>query len=311
MGRTRYLRISVTARCNLRCRYCHREGQHPLVERSPELSPREIATATRAALEIGFDKVKLTGGEPLVRKDLEEIVRTLRGLGADNLSVITNGTLLRGRARSLREAGLPRINVSLNTLDPEAYSRDHGRPPELLHRTLAGIDAALDAGYADLKVNTVFQGEESWSHVEGVCDFAGPRGLVVVLLPMMPYGAEAACDPPTLAAVRRRLDERYGIRAAMPVVDGEGIRRERLDLENGAQILLRTEELRDRHPYPACGTCSRSRACREGIFPLRLSACGQLVFCMAGGVPELDIRAALQGSDLDGLRRVLREAAGW
>ena len=140
-----YLRVSVTDRCNLRCLYCMpEEGIQPLPH-GEILSYEEILRVARVAVGLGISKVRLTGGEPLVRRDLERLVRALAGLeGIRDLSMTTNGILLKERARHLREAGLKRINVSLDSLDPQRY-RAITRGGEL-ERVWDGILAALEAG---------------------------------------------------------------------------------------------------------------------------------------------------------------------
>ncbi|HDJ04891.1 MAG TPA: radical SAM protein, partial [Candidatus Bathyarchaeota archaeon] len=115
------LRVSVTQRCNLRCFYCHLEGEKP--QTNPvEMAPQEIERIVEVAASFGVESVKLTGGEPLLRKDIGEIVERISGVpGIVEVSMTTNGTFLKGSAAQLREAGLARVNVSLDTLRPETY----------------------------------------------------------------------------------------------------------------------------------------------------------------------------------------------
>lgn len=143
------LRISLTQRCNLRCVFCHMEGQ-PVA--SEELTPAEIETVVRAGTRVGIDRVKLTGGEPTLRTDLLEIVRRLRPL-VDEISMTTNGLKLETLAGPLREAGLDRVNVSLPSLDPKRYRELTG--VDGLERTIRGIRAADAAGLAPVKLNVV------------------------------------------------------------------------------------------------------------------------------------------------------------
>ena len=157
----RDLRISVTDRCNFRCGYCMpREAfgpDHAFLPRAEILDFDEIERVVRAAVSLGVRKVRLTGGEPLVRKGLEGLVARLATLeGIDDLTLTTNGSLLAARARDLAEAGLHRVTVSLDALDDETFARmnDVGFP---VSRVLAGIDAAETAGLGPIKLNAVIR----------------------------------------------------------------------------------------------------------------------------------------------------------
>jgi len=148
-----YLRISVTDRCNLRCIYCMPPEGVPWIPHSELLSYEEISTVVRIAAELGFTRIRLTGGEPLVRKGLPELVRMLQQIkGIDEISLTTNGTLLKKYAFELRQAGLKRINISLDTLRTDRY-RYITRLGNLKD-VLDGIEAARDAGLSP-KINTV------------------------------------------------------------------------------------------------------------------------------------------------------------
>ncbi len=149
-----YLRVSVTDRCNLRCVYCMPEEGVPLMTHADILSYEEIATVVRAAAEMGINKVRLTGGEPLVRAGLPDLVRLIAAVKTiDDISLTTNGILLARHARELKEAGLRRVNVSLDTLEPEKFRRIT-RCGEL-EDTLAGIAAAHREGLEPVKINVV------------------------------------------------------------------------------------------------------------------------------------------------------------
>ena len=142
------LRISLTPRCNLDCIYCHAEGE---VKPREELSLEEVREILKVAEKIGVRSVKFTGGEPLLRKDILDIVRAVPD-GIES-SMTTNGTLLPGLARDLKEAGLARVNVSLDTLRHDRYRQITKK--DLLNRVLDGIGEALDAGLTPVKLNTV------------------------------------------------------------------------------------------------------------------------------------------------------------
>ncbi|VVB97882.1 7,8-dihydro-6-hydroxymethylpterin dimethyltransferase [uncultured archaeon] len=148
-GRTiRSLRISLTNRCNLKCLYCHREGETRKINN--EMACRTIGNIVRASQAFGVDRVKFSGGEPLIRDDFEEIIKSLPRL--KDVSATTNGTFLAQRAKSLAESGLDRINISLPSLSPEQYRKVTGGN---ISKVLEGIDAAVDWGMTPVKLNMV------------------------------------------------------------------------------------------------------------------------------------------------------------
>jgi cyclic pyranopterin phosphate synthase len=174
--RIHYLRISVTDRCNLRCVYCMPAEGVPLVRHEDVLSFEDICLVTRAAVDMGVDKVRVTGGEPLVRRDISVLVEMLAGIeGIRDLAMTTNGVLLEEFAPALRHAGLHRVNVSLDTLDPQRYRRIT-RGGEL-ERALAGIDAAVAAGLTPVKLNCVVEESSSEPDAQEVAAFARDKGL--------------------------------------------------------------------------------------------------------------------------------------
>jgi len=144
----RHLRISITQRCNLNCIYCHREGEPKGGE---ELSVEEIAKICKAFYDLGVKKVKITGGEPLIRKDVVDIIQSMPPF--EEISLVTNGTLLANIAHDLKEAGLSRVNVSLDTLREDRYKRITGS--NKLKRVIEGVYAAYDAGLIPIKLNMV------------------------------------------------------------------------------------------------------------------------------------------------------------
>ncbi len=153
------LRISVTDRCNLRCTYCmpeeHFGEKYAFLQRSGLLTFEEIALVARAAASLGVKKLRLTGGEPLLRRDLPVLVGMLRAIpGIEDIALTTNGLLLPQLALPLKDAGVDRITVSLDSLDDAMLARISGRPITAA-QVLAGIDAARDAGFTRLKVNAV------------------------------------------------------------------------------------------------------------------------------------------------------------
>ena len=180
------VRVSLTDRCNFDCVYCHNEGlgdtRGPAAPRDEELTADRVVRFLDVASEFGVESVKFTGGEPMLREDLTEIVaRTPDGMAA---SMTTNGTFLPGRATALREAGLERVNVSQDALDPEDFARI--TQSGAYDRVMAGVEAALDAGLAPVKLNMVVF-EHTAGYVEEMVEHVGEReGLRLQLIEYMP-----------------------------------------------------------------------------------------------------------------------------
>ena len=173
-----YLRISVTDRCNLRCRYCMPEEGVPLKHHDDLLSLEQIVDVVRAGVGLGVTKVRLTGGEPLLRRGIVDLVRQLRGIaGLDYLAMTTNGILLPKFAQELREAGLHGVNISLDTLDPHRY-RDLTRGGDVT-RAVAGVDAACAAGFSPIKINAVVSETRAKDDVDALAKFCAARGIVL------------------------------------------------------------------------------------------------------------------------------------
>jgi GTP 3',8-cyclase len=179
--RITYLRISVTDRCNLRCVYCMPPEGVPLVQHKDILSYDEIVDFTRYAVSQGINKVRLTGGEPLVRKGISSLIERIASIdGVEDLALTTNGQLLGEMARELKDAGLHRLNVSLDTMDPQVYC-DISRGGSL-KRVLDGISAAKGAGFdGRIKLNCVwFRGEMARKYnqqTEGLKEYAERENL--------------------------------------------------------------------------------------------------------------------------------------
>ena len=184
-GRTiDYLRVSVTDRCNLRCRYCVPEGSVELLPADEVLSFEEIAEVTRTAVGMGVTKVRITGGEPLVRRDIAVLVRMLAGIsGIRDLAMTTNGTLLPAYAADLAAAGLQRVNISLDTLSPARY-RYLTRGGDV-RQALEGISAARAAGLQPIKLNCVVAASPEEPDARAVARFAHENSFDVRFIARM------------------------------------------------------------------------------------------------------------------------------
>jgi cyclic pyranopterin phosphate synthase len=279
------LRISVTDRCNIRCFYCMPEENIRFKPRSELLTFEEIERFVRVVAPLGINKVRLTGGEPLVRSGLAELVRRLAAMpGIDDVALTTNGLLLPEQARELRDAGLRRVNISLDTLREETFRRIARRPG--LHRVLDGIRAALRAGFERIRLNAVAIRGITEEEVVALCRFAHKHGLEMRFIEFMPLDAEDRWQSSMVLPgeeIRRLLEEEFGPLVAahrddpsQPAVDFEY-------LEGAGRVGFINPV-----SQPFCGDCNR----------LRLTAEGQVRNCLFSTV-EWDARAVLRGGGSD------------
>ena len=210
--RLTYLRVSVTDRCNFRCSYCLPEdARFPFGDRD-FLSPGELETLVGALVRLGIERVRLTGGEPLVRQDILEIARRVKAIpGVRDLALSTNGSVLARLAPALKEAGLDRVNVSVDSLDPERFAAVTRRGD--LARVWEGIEAAVAAGLHPVKLNAVLLDRESLDDALRLAELTLERPLAVRFIEMMPTAANrhpGAAAVPTCDELALRLAARFG-----------------------------------------------------------------------------------------------------
>ncbi|HEX9180767.1 MAG TPA: GTP 3',8-cyclase MoaA [Burkholderiales bacterium] len=211
-GRTiEYLRLSVTDRCDLRCSYCMPRGFAGFEEPEHWLSFDEIERLAGAFAALGVRRLRLTGGEPLLRRGITDLARRLRSLdGIEDLSLSTNATQLARHARALRDAGVTRLNVSLDTLDRKRFARITGR--DALPRVLAGLGTARDCGFAPIKLNMVLLREVNETDVDSMVQFCIEHGFVLRLIEAMPVGDTGrAAGFVSLQPVIERLQREFGL----------------------------------------------------------------------------------------------------
>ncbi|MCS7114748.1 MAG: GTP 3',8-cyclase MoaA [Nitrososphaerota archaeon] len=195
------LRISLTKPCNLHCAYCHAEGEDKNAEAAPEMTCEEILRIVRIAAILGISKVKLTGGEPLLRKDILQIVESIASIpGVEELSMTTNGTLLAPLAKQLQISGLKRVNISLPTIDGETYCKLTGGR---LEDVLGGVKAAVEAGLTPVKLNMLVLKGVNDSQVPEMIRFARETGTVLQLIELEPVNISREY----FAAYHKPLDE--------------------------------------------------------------------------------------------------------
>jgi cyclic pyranopterin phosphate synthase len=182
------LRISITQRCNFRCDYCHKEGEGCSRGECEEMAVDEIVRIAKIAVGLDISRIKLTGGEPLMREDLCGIIKGISAIpGLKDLSLTTNGSLLASEAEKLHECGLRRVNISLPTLNPEAYAKlTDGN----LENTLKGVKAAVAAGFNPVKLNMVVLNGINVDVVPEMMDFARQTGTILQLIELDPVNVE-------------------------------------------------------------------------------------------------------------------------
>jgi cyclic pyranopterin phosphate synthase len=179
------LRISITQRCNLKCTYCHREGEVQQANESPEkMALDEIMRIAKIAVDLGITRIKLTGGEPLMRQDVVDLVKAINDIsGLKDISMTTNGFLLDTLAKPLYKAGLKRINISLSSLNPQTYQKLTGGK---LENALAGVQAAIEAGFNPVKLNMVVLRGVNVGDVQEMIGFARDTGTILQLIELDP-----------------------------------------------------------------------------------------------------------------------------
>ena len=291
----RDLRISVIDRCNYRCPYCMPEevygDAHEFLPRKDWLTSGELKRLAGLFLKLGVNKLRLTGGEPLLRRDLGDIVRGFAALdGLEDLALTTNGSRLAARAKELKAAGLKRITVSLDSLDPEIFRRMNGNRGDV-ETVLAGIDAAVAAGFDPVKLNVVVQrGINDHTVLDLVERFRG-TGIIVRFIEYMDVGTRNGWRADQVVSSKALLDkisERWEVAALEGNYRGEVAKRYAFADGRGEIGFISSVS------EPFCGDCHRAR----------LSADGSLYTCLfASRGTDLrgPLRAGASDTDLIGI----------
>jgi cyclic pyranopterin phosphate synthase len=300
-----YLRVSVTDRCNYRCTYCMPEDGVDHVDRRDILSFEEIAALVRCFVELGVTRVRLTGGEPTVRRDLVDLVRLLRAIpGLHEIALSTNGHLLSDLAVPLRQAGVDRLNVSVDTLDPARFAAITRRGD--LARVLAGLAAARDAGFASIKINTVAVKGFNDREIGALCQFAFDNGFVPRFIEQMPMAEGTLFVPGSLLAaaeIRALAESAFSNHRLVPsdgtAVRGGGPARYFRFTPLAAPTAISGRELGLITPMTEhfCDTCNR----------VRLSSTGALHTCLAYD-DAVDLRSALHAGGAPAVVAAIRQA---
>ena len=290
-GRTiNYLRISVTDRCNLRCLYCMPPEGVPQIPHSEILSYEEIRTVVQAAAELGIDKIRLTGGEPLVRAELPELIKMASQIeGIRELSLTTNGTLLKKYALELRQAGLSSVNVSLDTLQTDRfqYITRLGR----LKDVLEGIEAAKEAGFKPVKINMVVMRGINDDEILDFARMTCEAGWHVRFIELMPFKGVAEFVPSV--ELRQHISLLGGLEPCASMTGNGPARYYRLAGAKGTIGFI--------SPLSELSFCSR---CNR----IRLTPDGKLRPCLLGE-DEIDLRMSLRNNvSVEELKRLMSQA---
>ena len=288
------LRLSVTDRCNIRCFYCMPAEDVQFRPREELLTFEEIIQFVRAVVPLGVNRIRVTGGEPLLRRDLHQLLAELISLpGIEDVAITTNGMLLADHAAELRAAGLRRINISLDTLRDEVFERIARR--QGLDRVLAGIAAAQEVGFEKIRLNAIAIRDLTEPEIIPLARFAREHQLELRFIEFMPLDAEAAWQEANVLTgreIRRILTAEFGPLepvdrpdASQPAVDYSYV-------DGGGRVGLINPV-----SEPFCQSCNR----------LRLTAEGQVRNCLFSHV-EWDARALLRaGADDEEVRQLVRD----
>ncbi|MCQ2979333.1 MAG: GTP 3',8-cyclase MoaA [Clostridia bacterium] len=277
------LRISITNRCNVNCIYCHHDG---MLDTRSEMTPDEIFHICKLAKKIGVEKIRLSGGEPLVRKDLVEIVKKVSTLDFKDISITTNGIFLKDIAQELYDAGLNRLNVSLDTLDDETYQNITGK--SYLDEVKAGLIKSVEVGLSPVKINMVVMKDINHHEIKEMFEFSKENNLVLQLIEIIE--SESCDDNDFNSKYHYELDEFE--KHLAEIADDVRVRK---NMQDRKKYYIDGGEIEIVHPVENsnfCKNCTRLRITPEGkIKPclLRNDNLVDLVKYMREGYSEEDL----------------------
>jgi cyclic pyranopterin phosphate synthase len=291
--RISYLRVSITDRCNERCTYCMPQELQEWLPREGILTFEETLRLIRIAAELGVSKVRVTGGEPLTRRDVINFIRRIPQIsGIKSIGLSTNGTLLareitsgKTMAAALRDAGVQSVNISLDTLDRDAYSQITGR--DFHEHVLRGIDAAVSAGFDQIKLNTVLMRGRNEDQLIPLVEFAGARDLILRFIEMMPVSTTDVLDEDNFISIleaKRSIESVYG--SLIPETEFR---------TNGPATYYQIPGRKQRIGF--IGAMTNLHFC-ESCNKLRLTCDGKLRPCL-GSYLEFDVMAPLRAGASD------------
>ena len=291
--RISYLRVSITDRCNERCTYCMPHELQEWLAREDVLTYEETLRLIRIAADLGVSKVRITGGEPLTRRDVLGFMQRLPAIpGLNDIGISTNGTLLsrestpgKKMATALRQAGVNSINISLDTLDRDAYAKTTGR--DFLPQVLDGIDAAIAAKFPLIKLNCVLMRGRNEDQLVPLVEFAAQRNLLLRFIELMPVSHSEVLDETNflpIAEARRNLEAHFG-----PLIPEPTFR------TNGPSTYYRIGDRNQRVGF--IGAMTNLHFC-ESCNKLRLTCDGKLRPCL-GSYLEFDILKVMRAGASD------------
>ncbi len=279
------LRVSVTDRCNIRCFYCMPAENVRFKPRSELLTFEEIERVVRVLAQLGVHKIRLTGGEPLVRQELHHLVERLVAVpGIDSIALTTNGILLAEQARALKEAGLQRLNVSLDAMDAETFRQISRR--DGFERILEGIFVAQELGFEQIKLNAIAIRGITEAQIVPLGKFARRNGFELRFIEFMPLDADGDWDASQVLSgneIRQALESEFGLLEPLPVVDPSQPATDYRFVDGRGTIGFINPV-----SQPFCADCNR----------LRLTAEGQVRNCLFSTI-EWDARAILRSGGSD------------
>ncbi len=280
------LRISLTQRCNFNCFFCHQEG-----ESGPngEVTPDEIEAVVSVAAELGINKIKLTGGEPLLRDDVVEIVRRISPY-VDEVSMTTNGYMLKEKACNLKEAGLKRVNISFHSTDPEKFCKIIGR--DSVQAVREGIEEAIRCGLSPLKLNMVVMKGINDEEIEDMIAFSKETGATLQLIEYQAL-EKGVKEYDSYHFDMRPLEEQLAARS-QSIVEREMHRRKQYHLKDGGIV----EVVRPMHNSEFCAYCTR----------LRMTSDGHLKPCLMREDNHLEAISRLRNGGREELVEAFKEA---
>jgi len=278
-----YVRLSVTDRCDLRCVYCMSEDM-TFVPRAQLLTLEEVSRIGRLFVELGVHKIRITGGEPLTRKNILEVFKSLGKLdGLEDLTLTTNGTLLPRYAQALKDAGVTRVNISLDTLEQKRFKNI--TRVGLLEKTLAGIDAALEAGFSRVKINSVVLKNRNHDETHRLVEFARLRGLDISFIEEMPLGVIGDHDRAeayySSDSILNDLSQHYEMDACNESSGGPARYYRMSDSDTRVGFI-------SPHSHNFCEDCNR----------VRVTAEGRLLLCL-GQEHSIDLRRVVRTHPVD------------
>lgn len=279
-----YIRISVTELCNLRCRYCMPEEGVPKRNHDEMMTAEETLKAAKAAVALGINKIRITGGEPLVKRGIVRLCREIAEIdGVEELCITTNGTLLKEFAVPLKEAGVDRLNISIDTLDPEKFS--YITRLGQLQDVMDGIDAAFEAGFDKIKLNVVLMGGFNDDEIGTFVELTKDRDLEVRFIELMPIGGGIDFDKAGFISCETVLERVPELRP--------------LNMTDGVASMYSLPNAKGRVGLIRPISCEFCSGCNK----IRLTADGMLKPCL-----HLDGEISIRGMDEKDMLKTMREA---